>query len=271
MLEWNLMVVFALILLGLSFGSFINAFVWRYKEQKNFINDRSECINCHHKLSSLDLVPVLSWLFLRARCRYCHQRISIQYPLVEIGVTLIFVLSYIFWPYSFTHDQLLLFALWLIIVLNLSILALYDLKWMLLPSKLIYLTYIPVVLMALVNIMTANSKLHLTINYLLGLLFGGGIFFIIYQLSKGKWIGGGDVRLGFLLGLIAGSIEKSLLLIFVAAILGSLMSLFLMILGRMKRTNLIPFGPFLIAATIIVQLWGMIIVNWYNSLIVIYR
>jgi len=265
------MVVVILIILGLSLGSFINAFVWRFSQKKNFVSDRSECTSCHHKLSGLDLVPVFSWLFLRGKCRYCRQRISIQYPLVELAVMLIFVLSYIFWPFKFSLNQDLLFSLWLLSVFFLSILALYDLKWMILPTKLIYLTYIPVIATTAINILISGYKVTTILNFLLGMALGGGLFFIIYHLSKGQWIGGGDVRLGFLLGLIAGSIEKSLLLIFLAAIIGTLVAAFMMIIGRMKRSNLIPFGLFLIISTFIVQLFGSSLINWYSSLFIIYR
>ena len=102
-------------------------------------------------------------------------------------------------------------------------------------------------------------------GYIEGTLIGGGIFYIIYQLSQGKWIGGGDVRLGFLLGLLASTALRSLLLIFLAALIGALLSFILIAFKKLKKKSLIPFGPFLITSLIIIQLAGTDIINWYTK------
>src|SRR5260221_566501 len=108
------MTIVALILLGLTFGSFINALVWRLhkqnedsaKEQKvpnlSIATGRSMCPNCYHELAAKDLIPVLSWLSLGGKCRYCRQPISWQYPLVELLTAGLFTVSYIYWPWAFT-------------------------------------------------------------------------------------------------------------------------------------------------------------------------
>src|SRR5438105_4077844 len=84
--------------LGLAFGSFINALVWRIHEKKDWVRQRSQCPHCGHKLAAKDLVPVISWLALRGRCRYCGKPISLQYPLVELAMAAVFISSYYFWP-----------------------------------------------------------------------------------------------------------------------------------------------------------------------------
>jgi len=261
------MALLILVIIGLCFGSFINALVWRLHEHKNWFNDRSECIDCHHKLAYFDLFPIISWICLKGKCRYCHKKISIQYPIVEAVVPLVFVVSYFFWPYNLAGAQIAVFSLWLVVVIGLTALALYDLKWMLLPTRLIYLLYVIALVMACIDTYTSIDRLSTIIGYIGGVLIGGGLFYILYIVSNGKWIGGGDVRLGFLLGLIAGTLEKSFLLIFLAAILGTIVSLPLILSGKFKRNSLIPFGPFLILATLLVQLFGNDIVQWYGRFI----
>lgn len=260
------MVVGIILIAGLVAGSFVNAFVWRLHEHKDWINGRSECIYCHHPLGVLDLIPVISWLVLKGKCRYCHRAISIQYPIVEMITAVLFVMSYLFWPSTIKGWETAIFTLWLIIATGIVALAIYDLRWMLLPSKIIYSLLVTSSVMALIAILMSNHKLSVFLGYILGSLVGGGFFYVIYQISKGKWIGGGDVRLGFLVGLLAATPARSFLLLFIASLIGAVLTLSLIALKRLKRTSLIPFGPFLITATFIVQLAGQPIIHLYSHL-----
>jgi prepilin signal peptidase PulO-like enzyme (type II secretory pathway) len=117
---------------------------------------------------------------------------------------------------------------------------------------------------ALVSIITADKPFTALLSTVTAVIVGGGIFYILYQVSEGKWIGGGDVKLGWLLGLVVGTPAKSLLVIFIAAFLGSFVSLPLLASKRLSRTSTIPFGPFLIIGAIIVQLFGHAIILWYQ-------
>ena len=255
-------------ILGLSFGSFINAFVWRLHEKKDWIRGRSECTNCHHILSSLDLLPVLSWLTLRGKCRYCKHKISIQYPLIEIVTSVLFLGSYLLWPELITGHNIVIFILWLVLLIGLIALALYDIKWMILPTKIIYFLYIPALLIMIINVLFTKNSLVLLLIYFISSLIGGGIFYLLFYISKGKWIGGGDVRLGFLLGLLATTPSRSFLLIFLASVIGTIVSIGLLTRGKMKRNSLIPFGPFLIAGLVIVQFAGSDIIQWYSRTLI---
>jgi prepilin signal peptidase PulO-like enzyme (type II secretory pathway) len=114
-------------------------------------------------------------------------------------------------------------------------------------------------------IVTADSPPTALLNTILAVAVGGGLFYLLFQVSKGKWIGGGDVKLGGLLGLVAGTPARSLLLIFLASLLGSFISLPLLANHRLKRTSMIPFGPFLIIAAILVQLFGIGVLHWYRQ------
>jgi leader peptidase (prepilin peptidase)/N-methyltransferase len=119
-----------------------------------------------------------------------------------------------------------------------------------------------------IAILTVISKsAHLTdfIDVILAVLIDGGIFYGLFQVSQGKWIGGGDVRLGFVLGLVMATPGRAILLLFLASALGTLVSLPLMATKRLKKSSLVPFGPFLIAAAIIVELLGHFLLAWYQN------
>ncbi len=262
------MIVVILGLLGLVLGSFANAFVWRLHEGKDWVKDRSECVHCHHKLSANDLIPVLSWLRLGGKCRYCKKSISWQYPVVELSTAALFVGSYLIWPESFSSAGMVSFMFWLVFIVGFVVLAVYDLRWMELPDKVVYvLTGLAVVQALVLSAIERDSQ------DLLGALGGfavvGGLFYVLFQISSGKWIGGGDVKLGFALGILAGGIPAGLLLLFTASFGGLLLSLPLLAIGRVKRTSHIPFGPFLLAAAVIVQLFGTSIIHWYQHLILL--
>jgi prepilin signal peptidase PulO-like enzyme (type II secretory pathway) len=277
------MIIAALVVLGLCLGSFVNALVWRLHEQLaaakqskskpdkvyqarlSIVNGRSMCPHCKHELASKDLVPLFSWLGLKGKCRYCHQAISSQYPLVELAAAGLFVASYLWWPMPFSGPQIAIFLLWLILLTGLIALVVYDLRWLLLPSSLIYPLMAVATAMAVISVASATGPATALLNVILAVVVGGGVFYSIFQVSGGKWIGGGDVRLGWLLGLVAGTPARSLLFIFLAALGGSLLSIPLLATGRLKRTSTIPFGPFLIAAVIVVQLFGADILNWYRQ------
>ncbi|HSW37397.1 MAG TPA: prepilin peptidase [Candidatus Saccharimonadales bacterium] len=258
------MVILILLVLGLCFGSFVNALVWRLREGRDWVRGRSECTHCHHALAAKDLIPVLSWLTLGGKCRYCHQPID-DTPLVEAGLALLFVLSYIYWPANLHGLEVTVFSLWLVLLIGLMALAVYDLRWMLLPNKIIFPLIAVAIAQALLKVWGANQPGQTLIQLALASLIGGGIFYLVFQFSGGRWIGGGDVKLGFLLGLIVASPVRSLLLIFLASVFGSLVSLPLVLNKRLKTSSQIPFGPFLIIAAIVVQLFGASLVAWYQQ------
>jgi leader peptidase (prepilin peptidase)/N-methyltransferase len=275
------MIIAVLVVVGLCVGSFINALVWRLHEQSDetgkkkpdahYLNHlsiskgRSMCPHCKHELAASDLLPVVSWLGLRGKCRYCHKAISVQYPVVELVTMLLFLASYIWWPVALGGSQSVIFVLWLLLLTGLIALFIYDLRWLLLPNKLVYPLLVVASLQAVIAIASSNKPLMALLNTLGAVVVGGGIFYIIFQVSGGKWIGGGDVKLGWLLGLIVATPARSLLFIFLASIAGSFLSLPLLASGRLKRNSVIPFGPFLIIGAIIVILFGADILQWYKQ------
>jgi prepilin signal peptidase PulO-like enzyme (type II secretory pathway) len=251
--------------LGLLLGSSIYAFAWRFHEHKDWLKGRSECDYCHHVLSPVDLVPVFSWLVLGGKCRYCHKSLSWQYPLVELATASLFSLSYIFWPFLFHGLGLFQFICWLILLTGFMILVVYDLRWYTLPDKIVFpLTTISFIQLIVVSLM--SSDLGHFVEGLIGAIVIAGTFYVLFQLSAGKWIGGGDVKLAICLGLIAGSPLHAVLLIFIASLVGTIIAIPLLL--RRRTINIqIPFGPLLILATIIVFFAGSDLISWYSRLI----
>ncbi len=266
------MIIIVLILLGLCLGSFVNALVYRLHEQSSkqtnkdlsILKGRSMCPNCHHQLALADLIPVFSWAALGGKCRYCKKPISWQYPLVELATSGLFVFSYIFWPSALiTHFQVFIFALWLIFLVGFVALLVYDLRWFLLPDRIVF----PLIVLAIVKLLAETvqqSSFHVLFGGILAVLASSGVFYALFTLSKGKWIGGGDVKLTAALGLILGGPARAVLLIFLSSVLGSLVSVPLLLTGKARRDSHIPYGPFLIIATIICYLFGASIIAWYK-------
>jgi prepilin signal peptidase PulO-like enzyme (type II secretory pathway) len=265
--------VFALV--GLLIGSAINAMVWRLYVGRSWVRGRSECPDCGHKLAAKDLVPVVSWLWLRGRCRYCGQRIHWQYPVVEALTAGLFGLSA--WALvpvgavtgaGMNAVAVVQFGFWLVLLTMLVVLAVYDLRWLLLPDKVM----VPLMVVALVYAVTM-AGLHAWVLHdpgawrmLLGPLVAavgaGGAFYALVALSKGRAMGGGDIKLAFAMGLMLGlqGTAAAMLLAFnVAAIVGVV----LIATKKRGRRDQIPFGPFLVGGTVVAFLWGRMLVEWY--------
>ncbi len=264
------MIIFMIALFGLVLGSFINALVWRVHEQAkhkkpstelSILRGRSMCPNCKHVLAWYDLLPVLSWVSLAGKCRYCKKSISSQYPLVEVLFAVLLVVSYLYWPFILS-DALAYsaFVTWTILLTVLTALTIYDLKWMILPSKLVYLAgFLAVVFTVLIF---PSDRF---VSAATGSFIAGGFFWLIYQISAGKWIGGGDVRYGFVMGIILGW-QKTLFGLMLAAYLGTAVILVIALMGKYHKKMRLPFGPFLITATYISLLFGQQAVDLYKRL-----
>lgn len=268
-----LMVVFTYVVLawfGLALGSFVNALVWRERrrEQKpgsaSIWKGRSACPDCGHQLAPRDLVPVLSWLYLRGRCRYCGKPISPQYPVVELAVTLVFVLSYAFWPQQVVGWQWVLFVTWLAASVGLMALLVYDLRWWLLPARILYPTAVIAFAGRLVYLLGGQTdKARALLLWALSVLVAAGIFWILHRISD-RLIGYGDVQLGLVTGTLLADPALSFLMIFMASVMGTLFMLPSLAAGSKNLTSRLPYGPFLIAATGICVLFGQNILDWYQ-------
>ncbi|MEJ0021795.1 MAG: prepilin peptidase [Candidatus Doudnabacteria bacterium] len=250
------MTLLFIFIFGLIVGSFLNVVIFRLASGESFLFARSHCRSCKKELQAKDLIPVFSFLYLRGRCRYCAAAISRQYPVVELATGLIFVLFALKFQMVFSW----VFALNIIFACFLLVIAVYDFNHYLILDKVL----LPgLVLVLLYNILQGWPV------FWAGLLSGAGFagFFLAqYLISRGKWIGLGDVKLGFVLGNLAGW-PMSILVLILAYGSGAVVGIALILMGRKKFGSKLPFGIFLSLSAIIVMLAGNPIMTWYLRLI----
>ncbi len=246
---------------GLIFGSFMNCLVFRLKEEKTILG-RSFCPKCKQVLGFLDLIPLFSFLFLGAKCRYCRQKISLQYFLAELIMGVLFAGGYWFYLESSIYqgaNNLMMLILYLVVTFFLAIIFLFDLKYFLVSDLILYI--------AIFTILIGKIILKFDIlSILLGAVVGFSFFGIQYFLSRGKWIGSGDIFIGVFMGVVLGW-PNILVAIFIAYIIGGILGSFLLIFKIKKLVSHLPLGPFLAFATWLVFWGGDFILNWYLSLI----
>ena len=235
-------------LFGLLIGSFLNCLIYRLEEGRSFLKGRSFCPRCKHELQWQDLIPIFSFLILRGKCRYCSQKISLQYPLVELATGLLFVSFFIF------HFSFFIF----IIACFLIIIFVYDLKYYLIPDKIIY----PAIAVTFLYQLFRISDFKLLVNPLLSALPASLFFLTIVLVSRGKWMGVGDIKLAFFIGLFLGW-PNILVALFLAFFIGAIIGVGLIVTGKKTLKSEVPFGPFLVAGTFMAMFWGQNIINWY--------
>ncbi len=274
-------------LFGSAAGSFLNVVICRLETGEGIIKSRSHCPKCGQTLRWYDLIPILSFLLLRGRCRYCGKPISWQYPLVEIITGLMFLL--VFWNLKFEtwnligHWSLVIgnFALscyMLYVVCSLLVIFVYDLRHYIIPDKIIY----PAVILTLIfhffeilnfghwnlfGIWDLGFGIWRPFFFYLLAGIGAAVFFLaLVFITRGRGMGLGDVKLAFLMGLVLGW-PKILLALFSAFFIGAMVGLILVILNKKTLKSQIPFGPFLVAATVFALFLGDKIINWYSQLL----
>ena len=279
-----------LALLGLILGSFAGATVWRlrarqlvadkasdeeydereYKQlhkltKNSLMKDRSVCLHCSYELKWYDLLPLVSWISLRGKCRSCRKPIGYFEPVMELSVALFFVLSYAFWPFALSEPyQIVQFVIWLVAGVALAILAAYDAKWFLLPSKLNYVVVGLGVINAAIVVLTSATQIETLLSVVAGAGILSGIYAILYLVSKGKFIGFGDIILGLGLALLLADWQLAFIALCAANLVGCLIVIPGMLTGKLKRTSHVPFGPLLIAGWLIAGLWGFYIIDFYS-------
>jgi prepilin signal peptidase PulO-like enzyme (type II secretory pathway) len=214
-----------------------------------------------------DLIPVVSWLVLKGRSRFSGKPIGIFELAIEVAMAAFFALSFAFWPHSFDSWQAVaLFALWLVSGVGLAVLFAYDVKWFLLPDKVVYPLIAVGFAMAALHVASAPDMFSAALDTLYAVLVLGGLYFVLHVVSKGRWVGFGDVKLGVFLGLVLGSWPLALLCLFLANFIGCLYVVPLMLMGKISRTSRVPFGPFLMLGFVVAALFGQTLVDWYLAL-----
>lgn len=243
-------------------GSFVNAWLYRTHEHKSIVKGRSECPHCHKQIAWYDNIPVLSYLLLKAKCRYCHKLISAQYPLVEAATGILFASLWLYFRPT-TEVGWYELLLWLLVTVFMAAAFVYDLRYMILPDRFM----LPALSFALIYVFFLTIKVdQVAVWRLVDAAVFAGIYFLVWLFSKGKWIGDGDIRLAAIIGLML-SLPQLLIGVFAGYLIGSAIGMYLLVSGRAKRGSVIALGPFLIVGLYIGLFWGQQIANWYLQLI----
>ncbi len=237
-------------ILGASIGSFLNVLIYRIPRKIQVSSGRSFCPNCGHKLSFFYLIPILSYIFLKGRCRYCDEKISPLYPIVEILSGLVFLFSFLFFGYSLLYLKFVIFSSVLLVI------SIIDLQTMEIPDEpFLFGMFFGIIFFIL-------EKNY--VNTLIGVIIPPIIFFLIIVLSKGG-MGGGDFKLSFLFGLYLG-FPKIIPWFFLSFIIGFFPAIYMLLTKKGTRKTPLPFGPFMSLSGIITFLFGNEIIRFYNFL-----
>ena len=219
-------------LFGIVIGSFLNVCIYRIPKHEDIVKTRSHCMSCGYQLKWYDMFPVFSYLFLRGRCRKCHAKLSVQYPLIEAANGILYVM--IVWIHGMTITSIL---------------------YCLLVSALFIL---------ILGIVRVATDFTCVLDYVIGFLSVSVVLAILYYASKGRAIGGGDVKLMAVCGLVLGW-KLVLLAFFLGCILGSVIHII-----RMKAfgaDRVLAMGPYLSLGVLLAVLWGNTMIQWYMGLL----
>ncbi len=237
------------LLFGLVVGSFLNVVIARVPAGRSVWRPRSACPGCRTAIAWHDNVPVLSFLALRGRCRACRMKIPWRYPLVEATTAAAFALAY--WVFGPTLEA----AVAAVLLAALIAITAIDLLHQIIPDTIT----LPGIVVGFAASLVGSRITWL--DSLIGVAVGGGIFLVIILVSGGG-MGGGDMKLGAMLGAFLGW-KLGLLALLLAVLTGGAVAVCLLLLGRKGRKEAIPFGPFLALGGAVTLLWGDQVLAWY--------
>lgn len=244
-------------ILGAAIGSFLccQARRLRLKEtKKQKLGSRSVCLKCKHQLKWYDNIPIISWLILRGKCRKCGKKIGVLELLSELGLAIAFALvSLTFNPVSATPLSIAIFVILLLLTISLGFLAIYDGMCGELPVFALTISGICAIILVTLkgwaSFAISGFSPELISEPVLAALLFGGIYLILYKISKGKWVGDGDWILAGIIGLALGSPWLALVALFLSNLSATLV---MYPLVKKRRSHKIYFGPFLVLAFVLV-------------------
>ena len=237
---------------GIVIGSFVNVLICRLPEHENIATERSHCMSCGHKLRWYDLVPLFSWLFLRGKCRYCGARISAQYPIVEAvnGFGYVLIL--------FANGISLSSILYMLCFSILTAIAVIDWRTYEIPVGL------NIAILAL-GVAGTIADYRNVWYHLIGMVSVSGFLLLLYIVTRGRGIGGGDIKLMGAAGLLLGW-KHIIFALVIGCVIGSVIHIILM---KVKgKDRVLAFGPYLAVGLFAVMIWGSQMIDWYAGLFV---
>lgn len=238
------------LVVGSVIGSFVNVVVARLPRGESLVSPPSRCLGCHTPIRWFDNIPLLSYALLRGRCRHCAARISRRYPVIEAGTAALFALA----AWRFGGRPEVLGPAWVFLATLVAIAAI-DLEHQIIPDRITLPGITAGFLASFVNPLLTWT------DSLLGIALGAGVIFAVIVASRGG-MGGGDLKLCAMIGAFLGW-KLTLLTVLLAVVLGGLVAVTLLIAGRRRRRDAIPFGPFLASGAVVSLLWGDEVLRWY--------
>ena len=232
---------------GLIIGSFANVCIHRLPKKESIVTPASRCVSCSVFIRPFDNIPVISYLILGGKCKNCKEKISVIYPIIELITGLLLLIG--FFKFGLTFD----FFIFTLVAPALVIITVIDFRHQIIPDSIT----LPGIILGL----AAGSYSMGILNSIMGCLLGGGLFYILAVMSNGG-MGGGDIKYITAAGALVGW-EKVLLIIFIGAFLGSIISIFQMVVFKKSRKSPIAFGPFLSLATLITLFYGNLLIKLY--------
>jgi len=267
---------------GTAVGSFLGVVVDRVLGEESIWKGRSHCDHCRHNLHPLDLLPVLSFFWLGQKCRYCGEKLSWFYPLIEVmtGISFVITAYSLFqntWMQVFNINYALMLVYYFSLIASFITIFFTDFKYGIIPFKVIIFAtsitliwYLSLPTLYFLPAEIAAHGIETSVLNALGSAVGSfALFFLLFYLSKGRGMGFGDVVFAFLMGLVLG-FPKVGLALYLAFITGAIISLIL-VAAKLKKLKggTIPFGPFLVFGTIISLLFGNYIMSLFMRYLVL--
>lgn len=246
--------IFLVVIFGLVIGSFLNVCICRIANEESIIFPPSHCINCGYELKAKDLIPILSYIFLGGKCRRCKEKISIQYPIVEVLNTILYIAIYLKFGFTLNLFKFCLLASLLIVIgiIDLKTKSVYN-------STIVFGVVSGLIFVGLEWVETGDIPW----NYITGAFIGLIVIYLIVILTRG--MGEGDIDIALICGLFLG-LKGILITLFISVVLGGLVATVILILKLKDKKAEIAFGPYLAIGGVIACLYGSSIIDFYLKL-----
>ena len=255
-------------LFGIIIGSFLNVLIYRLPIGLDFVKTNSMCTTCKHRLAWYDLFPLFSWIFLGGKCRYCKAKISPRYPIVEALNGVLYVLLYLFVCGGDAERGLSLTLLGYMVVTScLIVTSFIDFEHQIIPDSMWISIFVGGIFIVIDTVIKGNFSKEFIIGKIIGLFAISGLFFLIGVLSKGRAMGGGDVKLMAAAGFVLGW-KAVIVSLFLAGISGVLFAIGRKIITKKEMRGVIPFGPFLSIGVMLSVFFGETIFNMYLDMFI---
>jgi len=256
---------------GLSIGSFLNVLIDRWPKNKSPFKGRSQCDHCRHTLKAIDLIPVVSFLFLKGRCRYCHKKLSIQYPIIETFTGLMFVGLFYFTfnsePINLSQTFPFIYKLYFLSIIlifsGLVVIFVADVKYQVIPDEALVMLFFGSLVMWFTRDLSAQTIFY----YLISGLMAAGFLGSVYLLTHGRGMGMGDVKYVLVAGLFLGP-AATIVSLYLAFLTGGIISTILLLSKKKHLGEKIAFGPFLVIGTTLAFFQGDKWLNWFLNFLI---